>query len=448
MRCLRVGLLCVGLSGCPTSGNTGPAVQTPTGSTGPTGTSGAPVYSLSLVDTCGTKTGTQTVMVKTSAGASFVTISEGTTTTGCTPMDRPQTQVENYDLCYGEVAGANVTTRTVASIPLIAVTGVGLAASAAGEVSVGYTGGPNAAIRCGGSDLLVVSKTGASFSAPRTVAESSQGTVPANQQADCVQNICNQGDATGFWPALIYDNNNVLVSVFRDLHFGFASDDFAKSDVEMVRGNGAVQTIDVSHGGGEYLKVQKTRDGHLTILHYNKEGPANQNGLWANREGASGFERQRLTNKRIGELFGFAVSANDLHGLAFYDADAKRLSYMESTDGDIWTEPEDVDTDGDTGQYASLTFDASGEPAIAYYRCNDYSPNTTTCDPSKDGLYLARRVQGAWKKAKIAGDGPSFDGLYPAIVNVSGKLLIAYQKRSFDPSSGATSSQLYLAREP
>ena len=227
----------------------------------------------------------------------------------------------------------------------------------------------------------------------------------------------------------------------------FAADDFAKADVELARG-GMLTTLDVAHGGGNYLRIGATGDGRLSVAHYNGQGAKADNGIWVHRDTPAGWVRQLITPTRIGEQLGFDVATSGLHGVAFYDVDQKRLAYLESADADVWTDPEYVDTDGDTGRYPSLAFDGNGEPAIAYYRCNDYSPKTTNCDQNKDGLYLARRVQGAWVKQKIAADGVSADGMYPAITFVGGKVLIAFQKKTLDPSSNVTKSELYLAQEP
>jgi hypothetical protein len=40
-----------------------------------------------------------------------------------------------------------------------------------------------------------------------------------------------------------------------------------------------------------------------------------------------------------------------------------------------------------------------------------------------------------------------FDGAYPALAFVGGKAVIAFQARSFDPGSGATTLTLRVARE-
>ena len=69
----------------------------------------------------------------------------------------------------------------------------------------------------------------------RVIATGSMGQVPADQQANCIQNVCNSGDATGYWPAVAYPPAGAPQSapsvVFRDIHFGFATDDFISSDL-------------------------------------------------------------------------------------------------------------------------------------------------------------------------------------------------------------------------
>lgn len=439
------------LAACP-GGTTTPAQQNP----GPTGNTGQMMtqalnYTHTQVTGCGTKTGNQTVIATKGSEVVFVTISELGTTTACMPSMRPPSQTQNYDLCYGETSGANVATQSVAQLPFVALNGVGLAVAPNGTVAVGYTGGPNGAFRCGGTDMLVVTKSGASFGAAQTLATDSAGTPDASEQMDCaVQNICSSAgaDATGYWPALAYSPNNQLNALFRDMHFGFAGDDFGKSDVELVRNGGGVRTIDGAKGGGEYLRAAFTSDGLLSVAFYNGEGATQHNGLWVLRENGAGFEHTLITAEQAGESIGFAVTPAGYHMIAWYSVKDKRLKFADSNDGVVWSEPEDVDTNGNIGLYPSLAFDSNGNAAIAYYRCNDYKPNDDACDQSKDGLYLARRSGSSWTKAKVIGDASIADGLYPAITFAGGKAVIAYQKRVFDPSGNTTSSELYLAKEP
>jgi len=420
------------------------------GETGSKAPAPAVPWTLTLVSDCGVNTGDQTAITRTPSGAAFVTLSDAGSTSDCTLPAEPTVQVKNYAVCYGETAsGTAATASNVITQSYVALNGVGIAASAAGEVTIAYPGGPISMKRCGSSDLDAIKKpAGGSFGMAATIQADSQANNPSTgpQKDDCVQGVCNKGAATGFWPAVTYVGNNPVYA-FRDIHFGFAGDDFEKSDLEYSHG-GTTDTLDVSKGAGDYSHIGTTKDGMVTIVNYNGEGTQVYNGIWALRQSAAGFDRQQITTLRVGEGIGFDIASNDLQGVAFYDPEAKRLKYMETPDGITWTEPEDADTDGDTGRYPSLVYDANNEPAIAHYRCNDYSSTASGCDQSADGLFLSRRVQGAWQTTKIVAEGSINEGLYTAITTIGGKILIAYQKLTFDPSNGSTKRELYLAKEP
>ena len=46
-------------------------------------------------------------------------------------------------------------------------------------------------------------------------------------------------------------------------------------------------------------------------------------------------------------------------------------------------------------------FPIGGEPAVSYYRCNEYNPNNSNCDPNHDGLHYARRSGGQWNTQAV-----------------------------------------------
>ena len=238
--------------------------------------------------------------------------------------------------------------------------------------------------------------------------------MPADQAPNCAaQNVCNRGDATGYWPSIALDPVSGSLGVaFRDLHFGFAATDTASSDVEFAKGDGyAVYTVDVARGGGTYARLVS----------------------------------QKLFTGAIGEQLGFAISANGLHALAYFDIARSLLAYKESPDGDTFTAAEDVDRNGVTGNYPSLAFDPDGNPAIAYYRCGDYG--VTGCQSTMDGLYLARRRSGIWTTTKVFGNEGTFEGMYTALAFVGGKAVIAFQSLHEDPIAMTSKVSLQIAKE-
>src|SRR5207237_363698 len=120
-------------------------------------------------------------------------------------------------------------TTTVSSPSYQALTGVGLAIGPTGEATVAFAGGQPGMYHCGGSQMMISRRpSGGSFSAPQLIAAGSKSSALATSTAaNCVQGICDKGDVTGQWPAVAYDKSGQPAVVFRDVHFGFAMDDFA-----------------------------------------------------------------------------------------------------------------------------------------------------------------------------------------------------------------------------
>ena len=404
------------------------------------------------------QSGFQTTLVTSGTTVALATFSnpagnsDGGTAT-CKTMNGPA-EVRTYEIWYAEsTAGGAFKPTKVSSEKYLSLTGVGLALSPAGDAALAYTGNaagvPEPTLRCGASNLLLVAGKGGAFGAPKAVATSSQSAmlVP-DQMTQCIQQVCNMGDATGFWPAVAFDAKGQPAVAFRDIHFGFANDDFASSDVEYSPGPGySILTVDVSRGGGTYGRLAFTPAGDPAIAHYNGERDLATDGIWVNHAAAGVWTATRASAAKIGEMLGFAISAAGTWGIAYFDDAGIRLSYIESTNGADWSAPVDVDTDGITGQFPSLAFDADGQPAIAYYRCNDYDPVKRSCDRDKDALLLARRSAGAWQIDKVSAQPGVFDGYYPSLGFVAGKAVVAYQVRTFDPGSNTNGFELHVARE-
>jgi hypothetical protein len=386
------------------------------------------------------------VAASSGSKVAFATLAETSGKASCAIEGRTA-QAAVYDVCVVLPSATGFSGSVVTAQPYAAKMGVGLAFDKSGEPMLAYTGGPAAAMRCGASDMLVGSVSGGVLGTPRTIAAGSASTgMPADQAPNCAaQNICNQGDATGYWPAIALDPVSATMGVaFRDLHFGFADTDFASSDVEFARGDAfAVYTVDVARGGGTYNRIAFSPAGKAAIVHYSLDY---QPAIWLDRETAQGWESKRLFTGKIREQMGFGVNSQGLHALAYFDDTRKLLVYTESADGGTWTAAEDVDRDGLTGYYPSLAFDAQGNPAIAYYRCGDYGV-ADGCDADKDGLFLARRLGGVWSLRKVQGESGIRDGLYTALAFVAGKPIIAFQSAYYDPIAGTSKVSLRIAKE-
>src|SRR5262249_53921436 len=139
-------------------------------------------------------------------------------------------QVQVWNVCYAESnSDGSYTSKVVTSQPYVDPTGVGLAFDTAGSPSIAYTGeGAMPSMdRCGANEVFLTTSQGGKFGTPVQVSHGSQSNdlVP-NQKDNCVQNVCNTGDTTGLWPSLGFDRANNALIAFRDVHFGFANDDF------------------------------------------------------------------------------------------------------------------------------------------------------------------------------------------------------------------------------
>jgi hypothetical protein len=361
-------------------------------------------------------------------------------------------EVPIYNICYGESAGGAAFTTSVATSPNYqSLTGIGLAVSSGGETTIAFPGGMHGALYCGGAQMMSVKKAagGGAFSAPAVLAAASASGAlnsEASQANNCVQNVCNQGDVTGQWPSVAYTGTTASVA-FRDIHNGFAMTDYSNSDVEFVRG-GEFLTVDVARGGGSYNRLVYDPSGKAVIAHYNSAGGALYSGIWVDRESsASLWNTAKISTSVVGEQLGFDISSSGVYGLAYYDRTRQRLEYLESADGMTWMDVVDVDVDGNTGMYPSLAFAPNGEPAISYYRCNEYNPNNTNCDANHDGLHYARRVGGNWVTQAVQANQEVTEGVYTSLTFVSGKAVIAYGTQTFDPGTNTTQSQLTIARE-
>jgi hypothetical protein len=417
-------------------GESGPADAAPAAST----------FTVFDLPECG-QSGYQTVAVASGGKVAFASLAATGKQTPCAIEGRTAT-ADVYDVCVVLPSATGFSGSIVTSQPYAAKMGVGIALDKNGEPVLAYTGGPAAGFRCGASDMLMSSVSGGKLGAARTIAAGSQSTgMPADQAPNCAaQDVCNQGDATGYWPSIALDPSSGALGVsFRDLHFGFADTDFASSDVEFARGDAyAVYTVDVARGGGTYNRLAFSPTGKAAVAHYSADYMPS---VWLDYETAQGWQSQKLFTGKILEGIGFGISAQGLYAAVFFDVTSKVMLYRESSDGGVtWTPADYIDRDGLTGYYPSLAFDDQGNPAVAYYRCNAYGAGDG-CNADKDGLYLARRRAGVWEKVKVAGEPGILDGTYTALAFVNGKAVIAYQSSYFDAAAGSSKTSLHIAKE-
>jgi len=392
--------------------------------------------------------------------------------TGGTPQASP---VPLWNVCYAESSsGGMYTTQLVTSQPYLEPTGVGLALDSKGNPTVAYTGEgtPPAAESCGSNALFTSTAQGSTFGTAVPVSQAAMGNpIVASGVATCAseQNICSSGDTTGLWPSIAFDPNDNAVIAFRDVHYGFATDDENESDVVLAEQSGGsyqLLTVDVG-GGGRYNRVAFTPAGLPAVLQFNEHGLTSC--VWMDRDTVGGSVAAQAADggwappaqvsaDQIQPQLGFGISSQGLYAAAYFDSVKSQLLYTQSMDGMTWSTPAAVDTNGATGFYPSLAFDPTGEPAIAYYRCSAQPADATSmnCNAPADGLYVARRVGTTWSiqvVRPVAGQSGAYDpdqvtdGLYPALAFVNGKIVVAYQVRSLDAVSMTNVPSWWVAEE-
>jgi hypothetical protein len=416
------------------------------GGSQPDATPSTSTFTIYDVPECG-QSGYQTVVSAQAGKVAFASLATTDRSAPCVIADRANTTAPVFDVCVVLPTATGFSGTIATSQPYAARMGVGIALDQAGEPTLAYTGGPAAAERCGASDMLIASVSGGVLGAPRTIATDSASTgMPADQAPNCAaQDVCNRGDATGYWPSIALNPVSGAFGVaFRDLHFGFADTDFASSDVELALGNSYdVYTVDVARGGGTYERLAFSPSGKAAVVHYSLDY---QPAVWLDYQTDQGWKSQKLFTGKIREQLGFAISAQGRYAVAYFDDANKLLMYRESMDGETWMAADNIDRDGLTGYYPSLAFDDQGNPAVAYYRCNDYGAGDS-CDVNKDGLYLARRIAGTWQTAKVIAESGVYDGLYTALAFVGGKPVIGYQSVHSDPIAQTSKYTLHIAKE-
>jgi hypothetical protein len=73
------------------------------------------------------------------------------------------------------------------------------------------------------------------------------------------------------------------------------------------------------------------------------------------------------TSRTVANKTSIAIDPDDNYpAIAYYDSYNEELMYAK-WDGSDWDDKTTVDSSGNVGQYASLAFDASGNPSIGYY---------------------------------------------------------------------------------
>ncbi|MEL6189718.1 MAG: hypothetical protein AAFU79_34275, partial [Myxococcota bacterium] len=133
-----------------------------------------------------------------------------------------------------------------------------------GAVRVVYLGGDNddrPALQLP-SDLILATRDGSGqWSEQVLVDTSNEATGP------CPSQYCDEGNVVGSHAALAVGPGEAWATSYRDTHFGFAADDFARSDVEVYRSSGDATIVDAERGGGLWSNVAFLPDGNLAVAY-------------------------------------------------------------------------------------------------------------------------------------------------------------------------------------
>jgi hypothetical protein len=291
---------------------------------------------------------------------------------------------------------------------------------------VGYLGGELSQQECSSSDAVIASSSDSGQTWTKQTVSGSGGT----------------GDTVGHWMSVAVDGSGAVHSAYRDVHYGFYEQDGNKKaslwyDTTKVSGD---------NGSGVYAMLVFDQSDNPVIMHYNGTEMGTFGGLQiASNKGAS-WELDQVLAGSTSERPSLATDGSGTFGIAYYKPSKQALHFMESSDLKTWDETQ-VDTNlTRNGEFSSLAFDSQGNPAIAYYLCNDY--NETSCDFTKDGLNYAHRVGTKWKVyEKIDTGDVQRCGEYTALTfDSADEPVIAYKCVAYDNLSGEWVDTLKVIR--
>ncbi|HWV37228.1 MAG TPA: hypothetical protein VN033_02010 [Vulgatibacter sp.] len=372
----------------------------------------------------------------------------------CQLPDREPAPTDVWEVVYGEERDGAFATEVVAEVELVGrPTGLSLAFDGSGAPMVAYMGGQPAQYRCGGTDSILSTRGGGSWTHATIDAD---GAVPAmifdEDVAFCAdyQDACNRGDVVGLWPALGMADGSPLLA-YRDIHFGFGVDAEEKADLQLWW-NGSLVTAEATSGGGQFTRLAVDGAGGVHIAHYNQHKLSSAipnvstEGIWMlHFEGGAWSREKVVPTTPVGETLALAASGA-IVGLAWHEPQAGVVRYAERS-GDGWAAPQVVDNRGRTGLSPSLAFDADGNPALAYRRCGPAGQSGADCTAADDALRFAVRTGDGWKAVTVRSDEGRQEGLSTSLVfDPEGRPAILFQESYFDAQEGTVLRRLVLAR--
>jgi hypothetical protein len=420
----------------------------------------------------------------------------------------PPTVALQDTIGYAWYDGSNWNREDVVTIETAMLSGITLIFQGNNPM-IGYLGGAEGLQICGGSDMMISSGGPGNWNHSAAVVTSNE----AAAGADCpkMQSICDFGDVVGLWPSLAKSQDGSIIGVtYRDIHNGYTKDADDCADLEYAYTSGGGwnhEWIDLARGSGDFSSLAFGNDGEPAVAYYNGEVGTGGEGVilfakrpWAewtqplkppcdtaadcpNGQACAGGEclcntdsqcdsPKRCVESRCSAVIdtiaggldeksiSLAVGPDGRYLVAYYNPDDQNLWIAHSDDGLAWQKGI-VDADGNTGMYPSIVIlPNTNKPAIAYYRCNVYRPNETTCDRNQDGPRFAYfkgeypldlTTQSKWKKGYISEtgnpDSVATDGRHISLaVLPDGTVGVAYYYNWLDPSAGKVKEHLMFHR--
>ena len=326
-----------------------------------------------------------------------------------------------------EQADGSFRSRTIDSVPPMFDDSIDLAVDPASDALVAaYMGGAVATGYCGASDLVVNVESGDTFTKSTIAQNSSDGSGPCRT----VQQVCAKGDVVGRFPGISIGQAAWAIA-YGDMHFGFASDDLNRSDVELVMGSGPgnvsrITTVSGDSGAGYNSSSALTADGRAVvgtaiIATNSMEDPNDPNGSLTVQEGIWMYTQQTdgtfaealiAPEGAVADRISVAATSTGIYA-AFRDVGSKQLAVFRSVDDGVSFTGEFPERLGLTGFYPTIGFLSDGAEVLAYSHCKDIDDNNPTCDNKQDGVRVTWKSKDAtaFKKKVFKGDDEDEDGL-------------------------------------
>lgn len=292
-----------------------------------------------------------------------------------------------------------------------------------GAVRVVYLGGDNddrPALQLP-SDLILATRDGSGqWSEQVLVDTSNEATGP------CPSQYCDEGNVVGSHAALAVGPGEAWATSYRDTHFGFAADDFARSDVEVYRSSGDATIVDAERGGGLWSNVAFLPDGNLAVAYLIDVEDEGERGIWV-ATGGSGFTPQLVAPEATTHRIAMAAATDGRVWIAWFDAAQRDLDVASALPPyDQW-EIENVEAAGSVGLHPDLALGPDGEPRVVYGFCGPVSDRDCPGNPGPDAeVRLARKVGGDWIVDTLEnGEGRGGVGFYNRIVRLADDTWVA-----------------------